>query len=219
MAKLIPSILTRDPGEIHEKLRFLEKIPRLNSVQIDFADGKFVESELAYPRDIGVLTTSLGVEAHLMMRNPQHYFHDLAHIGVKTVFIHYESFHVKEEVTTAIRNAKHLGLRCGLAVNPATDIMVFDWFMQEIDEALIMGVNPGLQGSEFILETLDRIQALRKHYDDVIIEVDGGIKLFNVESVVAHGADKVNVGSGIWQTPDPKQTIQDFLEVLDTPKA
>ncbi len=214
MAKLIPSILTKDPEEIHEKIRFLEQIPELAEIQIDFADGKFVSNELAYPRDIGKLDTRLALEAHLMVQRPQDYFHDLEFLGVQTVFLHHESFHSNEQVGIALRNLRHLGFRCGLAVNPSTEIAVFDQFVDHLDEALLMGVYPGLQGQEFIAETLERVAALRKRHPNVIIEVDGGIKLFNVESIVGYGADKVNVGSGIWQTPDPKKTISEFLRLL-----
>ena len=211
---LIPSILTRSPDEIREKLRLLSEIPEITDVQIDFADGKLVPNELVHPSKIGELHTRLNLEAHLMVVKPSHYFHDLQHLGFKTVFIHYESFSNKEHVETALKNMKSLGFRSGLAVNPTTEIAVFDWLFGHFDEALIMGVNPGLQGQDFIPETLERIQALRKNHEDVIIEVDGGVKLNNVGSLIAHGANKLNVGSGIWITSNPEATIHEFLKKL-----
>lgn len=214
MAILIPSILTKSPDEVHEKLDFLAEIPEISAAQIDFADGRFVPNELATPKDIGVLGTRLELEAHLMVQKPQAYFHDLEYMGVEIVFIHFESFHSHHEVETALRNMKYMGFRCGLAVNPLTDIDVFDRFLDHLDELLVMGVNPGFQGQPFVPETLDRVSLLRKKYPDAIIEVDGGVKLDNIATVVAHGASKVNVGSGIWLTPDPKETVYKLLEKL-----
>lgn len=214
MAKLIPSILTKSADEVGEKINFLESIPEIMSAQIDFADGKFVGNTLVEPKDIGYLETRLEIEAHLMVLEPQKYFHDLEMMGARLVFVHYESFKSNEDVLTAIRNAKTLGLRCGLAVNPNTPIDVFDSFADDIDEALIMGVNPGLQGQKFIPYTLERVKTLREKHGSVIIEVDGGVKLDNFETLIAYGVDKVNVGSGIWQTPDARETIYQFLEKL-----
>lgn len=214
MAKLIPSILTGSADEVGEKIKFLESIPEITQAQIDFADGKFVANSLALPKDIGVLETRLNVEAHLMVRDPQNYFHDLEMIGVSLIFVHYESFKNNEEAQTAIRNAKALGLRCGLAINPNTSVEVFDWFAGDFDEALIMGVNPGLQGQKFIPETVERVKTLREKYKNAIIEVDGGVKLQNFETLIAFGVDKINVGSGIWQTPDARETIYQFLSLI-----
>lgn len=214
MAILVPSILTKDAEELKEKVKFLESFDELQVVQLDFADGKFVPNELVYPKEVEVFATRLALEAHLMMVSPQHYFHDLEILGIKTVFVHYESFRHVDEVKVALKNAREMGFRPGLALNPNTDIKVFDWFVQEIEEALLLGVNPGFQGAKFIPQTLERLQALRKRHEKLIIEVDGGVKLGNLESLVAHGADKVNVGSGIWQTPNPQKTIEDFLAKL-----
>lgn len=214
MAILIPSILARDAGEVHEKLKLLESIPELQAAQIDFADGKFVPNELPKPAEIMKLETRLTLEAHLMVFDPQHYLHDLEAIGVKIIFIHYESFHNHEELMNTLKNANQMGFRVGLALNPNTEVAVYDAFSEAAEEVILMGVNPGFQGQEFISKTLDRLQELRQKHKGVIIEVDGGVKLDNVQAIVAHGADKVNVGSAIWQTPDPKQTIKKFIELL-----
>lgn len=214
MAILIPSILSKDPEEIRGRLEFLESIPEIKFAQLDFADGKFVPNALPEPKEIGELETRIELEAHLMVVDPGRYLHDLEALGVKTVFMHYESFLTHEALQTTLENARQMGFIVGLALNPQTDIYIFDYFDKYIDEALIMGVNPGFQGQPFIPETLDRVRDLEKRHGAVIIEVDGGVKLANIESIVAHGADKVNVGSGIWQSQDPRETIEKFLEKL-----
>ena len=212
--ELVPSILTKNSDEVYEKIDFLSAIPEVTTAQIDFADGKFVPNELVNPRALRKFDTRLKLEAHLMTQAPAHYFESLAHLGFRTVFIHYESFRSKEEVGAALQNARHAGLSSGLAVSPSTGVEVFDWLEGVYDEALVMGANPGLQGQAFIPETTERVQILRGKHPDVIIEVDGGVKLENVGSLVAHGANKLNVGSGIWQTPNPEKTIRELIAKL-----
>ena len=214
MATLTPSILSRDPEDILEKIKIVENVPELSEAQIDFADGQFVPNMTVLPSALPKISTRLRLEAHLMVWNPEKYFHALEALGFSTVYIHYESFHSRQILQNALGNAKHMGFRVGLAINPQTDISVLDGFIDEVDEVMLMGVNPGYQGQKFIPETLDRLQSLRKKHDRVIIEVDGGVKADNIASIVAHGANKPNVGSGIWQTPDPKQTIRELLKKI-----
>lgn len=208
---LIPAILTKDPDEYYEKLKFLEEIPEITEVHIDFEDGKFVRNDTVLPRALGSLATRLQVEAHLMVQEPQQYFHDLEVMGAKLLFLHYESFPEEGQLLTAVRNAQIMGFQCGVALNPQTELTVVDRLAGKIDGILLMSVNPGWQGQEFLPETLDRLQILRKAHENVIIEVDGGLKLENFGSVMASGANRIVVGSGIWKTEDPAKTIRDFL--------
>ncbi len=211
MAILVPAILTKDPEEVFRKLKFLESLPEITDVQIDFEDGKFVNNDTVLPRALGPLATRLRVEAHLMVQEPQQYFHDLEAMGAKFLFLHYESFPEEGKLLTAVRNAQIMGFECGVALNPETELTVVDRLAGKIDGILLMSVNPGWQGQEFLPETFDRLQILRKAHENAIIEVDGGMKLENFGRVVASGANRIVVGSGIWKTPDPKQTIHDFL--------
>lgn len=214
MPVIVPAILSKHPEEIDEKLRLLEIIPEVSEAQIDFADGRFVPNITAMPKELFGLRTNLSVEAHLMVQNPQNYFHDLERLPVNTVILHYESFHSTNELLTAIRNAKVMGFRCGVAVNPNTEIAIFEDLKDEVDMAVILGVHPGYQGKVFLSETLDRAADLRKRLSDAIIEVDGGVNLENFSSVVAHGADRVVIGSAIWHTKDSKKSIEEFFAKL-----
>lgn len=219
MPTLVPAILTRDPSEVEEKIRYLESVPEITEVQIDFADGKFVPNTTAMPKEVNALDTHLYLEAHLMVQAPQHYFHDLELLRPRTVIIHYESYHDLGHLFAALKNIKALGMGAGVAINPRTEVSVLDKLAGDIDIALVMGVTPGFQGQEFLAETLDRVQNLRKKHPQMIIEVDGGVKLENFEALVAHGADRIVVGSGIWQNKDPKQTIKQFLALLSPPQS
>lgn len=214
MAVLIPAILSKSPEEIEEKIKFLESIPEIEEVQIDFADGKFVPNATAMPREISGLQTGLFIEAHLMTQAPQNYFHDLELLRTRTLLLHYESFISVAALSAALNNAKTLGMGAGVAINPQTEISALGPLAADLDMVLIMGVVPGFQGQQFIPETLDRIAELRKKHPKMIIEVDGGVKLENFQSMVAHGADRIVVGSAIWQTKDPKAAIYEFLKKL-----
>jgi ribulose-phosphate 3-epimerase len=214
MPVLIPSILTRDAQDFHEKLSFLENVPEVNEVQIDFADGKFVDNQTLNPKQLGFFTTRLQLEAHLIVNYPQHYFHDLEALGFKRLILHHESFHDQEHLITALKNARHLGFSCGVALSPHTEVGVLDRLIDQIDMALLLGVYPGWQGQELLPETLDRISALRKRHPYVVIGVDGGVNLENFQSLIAHGADRLVVGSAMWITQDPKQVIREFLEKM-----
>ena len=214
MAQLIPAILTKDPGEVSEKLEFLDGIPQIQEVQIDFEDGRFVENTTIMPKDLWGVKTRFKIEAHLMVAFPQAYFHDLEILNPRRVILHYESFSNAPDLVASLQNLKAMGFERGVAINPQTDISAFDGLNPHVDLFLLMCVEPGFQGRQFIPESLDKLAALRAAHKDAIIEADGGINLDNVGSVVAYGADRVVVGSGIWQTPDAQQTIQKFLEIL-----
>jgi len=214
MAKLIPAILSKDPVHIDEQLSFLGSFPEITDVQIDFADGGFVPNETALPGQLFEIPKKLKIEAHMMTFNPQKYLHDLEELGVDLVIVHYECFRSREQIESTLRNIKSLGMKCGLAANPQTELDVFDAFINRLDLALILGVNPGFQGQPFIQDTYERLNTLRRRHRDAIIEVDGGVKLENFGEILGTGIDRIVVGSGIWVTPDPGKTIREFLEIL-----
>ncbi len=215
MVQIIPAILTKDPDEIIEKIKFLESIPEIEEVHLDIEDGQFVPNTTVLPKSFQIPTqTRLQVEAHLMVVNPQAYFHDLEHCGINQVILHYESFTETTNLKIALQNAKILGFKTGVVINPQTEIAVFDAFMERPDFLMLMSVHPGFQGQKFLPETLERLQTLRERHPDAILAVDGGLKLENFQSVIAHGANRIVVGSGIWVTPQAGETIKKFLDKL-----
>lgn len=214
MIILVPAILSRDPEEVREKIRLLESVPEITEVQIDFEDGRFVENQTVLPGDLGHLETRLKIEAHLMVKDPPHYFDDLEILPAELLFLHFESFSRLSDLLTAISNARALGFRCGVAINPATELSAVESFAQETDAVLLMSVNPGWQGQKFLPQSLERLQELRKNHGGLTLEIDGGVNLDNFGAVAAHGANRIVVGSAIWQSADPRATIYDFLGKL-----
>lgn len=214
MAKLIPAILTRDPDVIYEKLKILESVPEVTDFQLDFADGRFVENTTCLPKDLKPLLTRLSGEAHILAFGPHIFFHDLEHLGFRSIVVHYEAFGSEQEIKNALKNAKYLGFGTGLGLNPHTDVEVAAKFEELLDQVTLMSVYPGFQGKPFLEDVFPRLAALRKLSKSFIIEVDGGVSLENVEALVAHGADRVIVGSGIWHTKNSKKAIHEFLDIL-----
>ncbi len=211
MAVLVPASLQSDVKQIELEIEIASSIPEIVDYHLDIEDGKFVKNITVLPNELGFLQSHLNLEAHLMVQRPQNYFLDLEQVGVKTLILHFESFHSTHELNIALRNARQLGFRTGVAINPNTEIVVFEQIFENIEIAMLMSVHPGWQGQKFVEDTYERITELRQLNSNVIIEVDGGVKLENFESLIAHGAERLVVGSGIWKTPDPRKTIQDFL--------
>ncbi len=212
MAELIPAILSKEPSEVEEKIRFLEAIPEITEVHIDFEDGRFVPNDTVLPKDLFGIKTRLAIDAHMMVASPQDYFQDLQHLGVTSVDIHFESFVGFAELLNAVSNLRALKMKAGVVVNPETDVEVFNSLFPQIDVAFVMSVYPGFQGKPFLPQSLDRIAVLRKNHPDAIIQIDGGISRNNIEAAKTHGADRIVVGSGIWQNLDVKKTIYELLE-------
>lgn len=214
MPVIIPAILSRDPGQIQDQLAILEYVPEIREAHIDFADGQFVESFTALPKELGRLVTRLNLEAHLMVNHPARYFHDLEALGFSRAIVHFESFPSKDHLLTALANSQHVGLGCGMAIAPETEISAFVSSIARISVALILGVDPGRQGQVFQSETLSRVAQMRLRFPRACIGVDGGINQKNISNLISQGADRLVIGSAIWQSPDPKRTIGEFLKVV-----
>lgn len=212
MITLVPAILSRDPDEVREKIRFLESIPELTDVHIDFADNRFVPNQTVSPRDLAGLKTRLRIEAHMMVMEPQQYFHDLEAMQARFLYLHYESFSRIADLLTAVGNAKFMDFQCGVALNPGTDISVVERLLPKIDGVLLMSVQPGFQGQPFVPDSMDRLELLRRAHKDLLLELDGGVNQQNFGVIASYGADRAVAGSAIWQTLDAKKTIHEFLK-------
>ncbi len=214
MAQLIPAILSKDPGEVSEKIAFLESIPMITEVHLDFEDGQFVPNNTVLPGDLLGLKSRLKIDAHMMVADPQNYFHDLVALGADTVDLHFESFSTIAELLAAASNLKAMDFRVAVVLNPETDLTIFEHLTTAPDIMFLMSVHPGFQGRTFLPASLERLQSLRKQFPSSTLQIDGGISRKNIEGVRAHGADRIVVGSGIWQNLDPKAAIYELLNKI-----
>lgn len=210
--KIIPAILTNNVADLQSKLQQVQGLT--DWVQIDIMDGKFVDNTSISIEDVFKVKPikDFSVEAHLMVQNPASYFLLCQENNIKRVIFHIETFDMKN----ALSQAQKFSFQKGLALNPETPIKEIIPYIDKIDVAVLMSVNPGLQGQEFILETLQKISELKKIAPRLPIEVDGGINLNNIKMISEAGADYLVVGSGLFAAsskavqPHPGREVKDI---------
>jgi ribulose-phosphate 3-epimerase len=143
-----------------------------------------------------------------MIVEPERYIEPFAEAGADIITIHAEA---TPHLQRAVARVRELGKKAGVALNPSTSLSAVEWILQDVDMVLIMSVNPGFGGQAFLPSSLGKIELLRSQLKraklDVDIQVDGGIKVDNVGDVVTAGANVIVSGSGIFGTPDYKETI------------
>jgi len=208
MIEIIPTIIAKDFQELQEKVKKVE--PYVDWVQLDIMDGQFVDN-LTWnnPVELKNLETSLKLEAHLMIKNPEEHLDDWIQAGIKRIIFHFES---TEKIKEIIQKIKEAGLEIGLAINPETPPEVIDEFIGQLDLVLVMTVSPGRGGQKFLEETLPKIKNLREKYPHVNIGVDGGINLESAPKVIQAGANILASGSAILKSDNIGQTIRDLRE-------
>jgi len=195
---VVPAVLTDDPAALEAMVRQAEGFT--DYVQFDIMDGRFVPSRSITHEHLLALNTTLSWEAHLMIANPEQYLADFQRAGARKVVFHYEATSSPREV---ISLARGLGMEVGLAINPETSISAVRPLVGEVDSVLLLTVNPGFYGSQFIPEVLDKVAELRHAVPVVEIGVDGGMKESNVGQVARFGVDVIYVGSAIFLQPEP----------------
>lgn len=203
MVEVIPTIIAKDFDEIQEKIKKVE--PYVDWVQLDVMDGQFVENTTwNNPADLKELETSLNLEVHLMIKEPEQYIDQWISSGVKRIIFHIESTSKTKEIISQIKQA-NLGV--GLAINPETSVDVIDQFIDQLDLVLVMTVNPGRGGQEFLKQSLGKIKQLRVKYKRVKIGVDGGINLETAPEVIQAGANLLASGTAIFKSDNIERTV------------
>ncbi len=200
MIGLVPSILSADFTRLGEQVREAEAAGA-QRIQIDVMDGHFVPNITMGPMIVEAVRrcTSLPLEAHLMITNPQDYIEDFAKAGADVIIVHQE---VCPHLHRVIQQIKAAGKQAGVALNPSTPGFMLQDVLSLIDLVLIMTVNPGFGGQDFIPEMLPKIAHMRQvitqrnlHCD---VEVDGGIHEQTVPLVVKAGANLLVAGSAVY---------------------
>jgi ribulose-phosphate 3-epimerase len=153
--------------------------------------------------------TKLTFDVHLMIEDPDAYIPQFVNAGADVITVHQEAC---VHLNRTVAHIKSLGVKAGVALNPATPLALLEEILGDVDLVLLMSVNPGFGGQSFIPSLFRRAETLRNWIDrsgfECLIEADGGIKLDNVAQVYESGVDVIVSGSGIFGTDNPSETIR-----------
>lgn len=206
----MPAILTDDPKTLERMAHQAESFT--NRVQFDIMDGEFVPSTSITDKHLAKLSLKLNWEAHLMVNNPQRYLKGFKQAGARKIVFHYEASQHPLEV---ISQARQLGLKVGLAINPDTPVSTILSLADKVDSVLFLSVHPGFYGKEFIAEVLDKIADFHTAYPNIETGIDGGIKQSNIASVTRSGVDFIYIGSAIFLQPNPGQSYHHLAALAE----
>ena len=216
MNYLAPSLLAADFARLGEQMRIIDQAGA-QYFHYDVMDGQFVPNiSMGLPVLQSIRkVTKKKLDVHLMIEHPERYISDFSDAGADIITVHAEACTHLDQI---VGDIKREGLMAGVALNPATPLNVLDYILPEVDMVLIMTVNPGYGGQKMIPYTLDKIRELRgivqRRGLSTDIEVDGGVKIDNVDQFLAAGANVIVAGSGIFKG-DLAGNVEAFLEKLN----
>ena len=209
MKIIAPSILSADFSVLGEEIAAVEAAGA-DWIHIDVMDGHFVPNITMGPGVVKSLRkmTVLPFDVHLMVENPEQYIQPFAEAGSDRITVHMEALiHLHQTVS----QIKELGLKAGVSLNPATPLSFVESILTDIDLLLIMTVNPGFGGQQFIQTMLSKIRQARELIDRfapaVLLEVDGGVTLTNLPAILKAGADVLVAGASIFGSGNYRDTI------------
>ena len=215
MTKIAPSVLSADFTRLGEQVQAVEAAG-VDRFQVDVMDGRFVPNITFGALAIESLRplTRLTIEAHLMVQPPEDFIERFAKAGADTIIVHQEA---TPHLHRAIQQIHHFGKKAGVAINPSTPASTLSEILGSVQLVLVMTVNPGFGGQDFIPETLSKIRQVRNAIQerglDCEVEVDGGINHQTARLVVEAGANVLVAGTAVFDSKEGiSAAIQGLLE-------
>lgn len=211
---IAPSILSADFSRLGEEIEAVKR-GGATILHVDVMDGHFVPNLTIGLPVVKSLAkaTDLPLDAHLMISDPGTYAHQFVDAGAKMVSVHVEA---DAHLHRTLASIKAAGGKAGVVLNPATPIETLSEALPFADYVLVMSVNPGFGGQKFIATATDKVKRLRRMIQErqlaVRIEIDGGIDLDNIATVVAAGAEIIVAGSAVFGAPDPEAAVRGLRE-------
>ena len=214
---LAPSLLAADFTKLSEEINIVNDSDS-DWLHLDVMDGQFVPNIT-----FGMLVINAvkklchkPLDVHLMIVEPEKYIEAFRESGADRITVHYEA---SPHLHRTIQQIKDTGAAAGVALNPHTPTNLLDDVLEELDQVLLMSVNPGFGGQKFIYRTLSKIRQLKEQIIirnlNTLIEIDGGVGLHNAEALLSAGTDILVAGSSIFKSGDPHKAIRQFKQISD----
>lgn len=203
--KIAPSILTADFGRLADEIAAAEA-GGADMIHLDVMDGRFAPNITFGSTVVAAVrqVTALPLDVHLMIEEPERFIQTFAQAGATSITVHFEATHHLHRTVQAIVDA---GCRAGIALNPSTPIEALREISPFVDLVLVMSVDPGYGGQQFIQTSTSKLRRVRKLLNEFNptcdLEVDGGVGVENIGDVVRNGANVIVVGSGVYNKERP----------------
>ncbi len=207
--QIAPSILSADFSRLGQEIAEVESAGA-DLIHVDVMDGRFVPNITIGPLVVSAIrpVTRLPLDVHLMIVEPERYVEDFIKAGADIVTVHVEAC---THLHRIIQQIKSLGARAGAVLNPATHPSTIEYVLEDLDMVLVMSVNPGFGGQDFIPSSLRKIRQVKEMCREqglsVPVEVDGGVNSRTIHSVVEAGADICVAGSAVFGKDDYRDAI------------